>query len=36
MNIRMRRLARDYEKVLAELAGSEFVKVVAVSGNPQS
>jgi len=36
MNIRMRRLARDYEKVLAELAGSEFVKVVAVSGNPPS
>lgn len=34
MNIRMRRLARDYEKVLVELAGSEYVKVEAVSGNP--
>lgn len=36
MNIRMRRLARDYEKVLTELAASEFVKVEAVSGNPPS
>lgn len=36
MNIRMRRLARDYEKVLAELATSEFVKVEVVSGNPPS
>ncbi len=34
MNIRMRRLARDYEKVCAELAGSEYVLVEAVSGNP--
>lgn len=34
MNIRMRRLARDYEKVCAELAGSEFVEVEAVSGTP--
>ncbi len=34
MNIRMRRLARDYEKVCAELAGSEFVKVEPVSGDP--
>lgn len=34
MNIRMRRLARDYEKVLAELATSEFAKVEVVSGNP--
>lgn len=36
MNIRLRRLARDYEKVCLELAGSEFVKVEAVSGNPPS
>jgi len=36
MNIRMRRLSRDYEKVCVELAGSEFVKVEAVSGNPPS
>lgn len=34
MNIRMRRLTRDYEKVCAELAGSEFLKVEAVSGTP--
>lgn len=36
MNIRMRRLTRDYEKVCAELAESEFVTVEAVSGNPPS
>ena len=36
MNIRMRRLARDYEKVVAELGQSEFVKVAVVSGHPPS
>lgn len=36
MSIRIRRLTRDYEKVLAELAGSEFVSVEAVAGNPPS
>lgn len=36
MNIRLRRLKRDYEKVVAELSSSEFVKVEAVSGNPPS
>lgn len=34
MNIRMRRLARDYEKVLSELKGSEYVEVEATSGTP--
>ena len=34
MNIRLRRLTRDYEKVCAELAGSEVVRVEAVAGNP--
>ena len=34
MNIRSRRLRRDYEKVTAELAGSECVSVKAVSGDP--
>lgn len=36
MSIRIRRLARDYEKVVNELAASEFVRVEAVSGNPPS
>jgi hypothetical protein len=36
MNIRIRRLSRDYEKVVMELAASDFVKVEAVSGNPPS
>ncbi len=36
MNIRIRRLARDYEKVLAELSSSEFVKIEVASGNPPS
>ena len=36
MNIRIRRLQRDYEKVVTELTASEFVKVEAVSGNPPS
>jgi ubiquitin-protein ligase len=34
MNIRTRRLARDYEKVVAELAASEFARVEVVSGDP--
>lgn len=34
--IRTRRLKRDYEKIVAELAGSEFVEVRVVSGNPPS
>ena len=36
MSIRTRRLQRDYEKVLSELAGSEFVCVRPVSGDPPS
>lgn len=34
MNIRTRRLARDYEKVCVELAGSDCVEVEATSGTP--
>ena len=34
MNIRTRRLRRDYEKVTAELAASQCVSVKAVSGDP--
>lgn len=34
MTIRTRRLKRDYEKILQELAGSEFVRVKVVSGDP--
>lgn len=34
MSIRTRRLKRDYEKVLAELSGSKFVTVQALSGDP--
>ena len=34
--IRTRRLKRDYEKVVAELARSEFVEVRVVGGNPPS
>lgn len=34
MNIRTRRLARDFEKIIAELAGSEFVEVKVVAGEP--
>lgn len=34
MTIRIRRLQRDYEKVSAELAGSEFVTAKAVAGDP--
>lgn len=34
MNIRQRRLTRDYEKVQAELTGSEFVSVRVVAGDP--
>lgn len=34
MTIRTRRLTRDHEKVLSELAGCEFVEVKVVSGDP--
>lgn len=34
MKIRMRRLKRDYEKVLAELGNSEFVTVKILAGDP--
>lgn len=34
MNIRTRRLKRDYEKILAELGNSEFVKVKILAGDP--
>lgn len=34
MNIRNRRLQRDYEKVLAELSGSEYASVRVVAGDP--
>lgn len=34
MSIRARRLAREYEKVLAELSGSRNVRVEAVAGDP--
>jgi ubiquitin-protein ligase len=34
MNIRTRRLTRDYEKIVKELSGSDCVKVEAVAGNP--
>lgn len=34
MTIRMRRLTRDYEKILQELSGSEFVMVKPMDGNP--
>lgn len=34
MNIRTRRLTRDHEKVVAELAGSTLVRVEAVAGDP--
>jgi len=36
MNVRIRRLAREYEKLLAEVAASEFVRIEVVSGNPPS
>jgi len=36
MPIRTRRLKRDYEKILAELSGSEFVTVSALAGDPPS
>ena len=34
MNIRTRRLRRDFEKIRDELAGSEFVSVKVVAGDP--
>ena len=34
MTIRNRRLRRDHEKILSELAGSEFVTVSALAGDP--
>lgn len=34
MNIRQRRLKRDYEKVIEEMGGSAYVKVSVVSGDP--
>jgi len=34
MSIRLRRLSRDYEKVVADLSGNEFVDVKAVAGEP--
>lgn len=34
MNIRARRLARDYEKAIAELGASKFVRVEVVAGDP--
>lgn len=34
MSVRLRRLTREYEKLLAELAASEFVRVEVVSGDP--
>ena len=34
MNPRLRRLKNDYERVVAELSGSEYVSVKAVSGDP--
>ena len=34
MNIRTRRLRRDYEKIKKELGGSKYVSVAAVSGDP--
>lgn len=36
MNIRTRRLTRDYEKVMAEISGCEFVTVKVISGDPPS
>ncbi len=36
MNVRLRRLAREYEKLLADLAASEFVRIEVVSGDPPS
>lgn len=34
MNPRLRRLKNDYERVAKELAGSEYVSVKAISGDP--
>jgi len=34
MSIRARRLAREYQKLLSDLAGSEFVRIEVVSGDP--
>lgn len=34
MTIRTRRLTRDYEKILTELTGSEFVNIKATGGDP--
>lgn len=34
MNIRGRRLQRDYEKILEELSGSEFVTITPTAGSP--
>ena len=34
MNVRTRRLSREYEKVLSELASSEFANIEVVSGDP--
>ena len=34
MNVRTRRLAREHEKLISELAASEFVRLEVVSGNP--
>ena len=34
MNIRTRRLKRDYEKILAELGSSEFAAIKIIAGDP--